>query len=108
MSSEIAHRDGVASRKWRRLAHGRVMTSAIVISVAGNRSSFAVESCEGQCAVFCQHAGPQVSPGDVLHGAVLSRGARRLQHADGICAVVGDSGPVSRADAFALLHGQRV
>lgn len=82
------------------------MTPAIVISVAEDRGAFVVETEEGRCAVFCQSAGPTVRAGDVLEGAMLSRGARWLQHADGSCAVVGDSGPVSREQALALLHGR--
>ena len=82
------------------------MTPAIVISVAQDRGAFVVETREGRCAVFCQSAGPTVRAGDVLEGPVLARGSRQLQHADGTCAVVGDSGPVSREDALALLHGR--
>lgn len=78
---------------------------AIVVFVAAHRKAFAVQAEDGRCAVFCQHAGPHVHAGDVLEGPVLSRGSRILQHPEGACAVVGDSGPVSRARAHVLLYG---
>ncbi|KQP49833.1 hypothetical protein [Pseudorhodoferax sp. Leaf274] len=80
------------------------MQQAIVIAVAPQRSAFAVETSSGLCAVFCQHSGPPVRAGDVLQGEVLARGARRLSHEDGTVGAVGDSGPVSRAVALALLE----
>lgn len=79
------------------------MLQAIVIGVAPDRAAFAVEDRGGLCAVFCQHTGPVVNAGDVLQGDVLARGARRLQHAQGIVGAVGDTGPLSRAQALALL-----
>lgn len=79
------------------------MLQAIVIAVAPDRAVFAVEDRGGLCAVFCQHSGPMVRPGDVLQGDVLARGARRLQHQQGVVGAVGDTGPLSRAQALALL-----
>jgi hypothetical protein len=80
------------------------MTRGIVIAVDASRSTFAVETQEGVCAVFCQHAGPVVQAGDILEGPVISRGTRILGHVDGMCAAVGDSGPVSREEALAYLQ----
>lgn len=76
---------------------------AIVIAVAPDRAVFALETQDGVCAVFCQHAGPLVQVGDILSGAVTARGARMLLHPDGSCAAVGDSGPLSRPEALALV-----
>ncbi len=76
---------------------------AIVIAADVKRTSFVLETEDGICAVFCQHTGPVVQTGDILEGAVTARGVRVLSHADGSCCVVGDSGPVSRDEALALM-----
>jgi hypothetical protein len=78
---------------------------AIVIAVHPGRSLFAVQAPDGRCAVFCQHAGPTVRAGDLLSGPVIARGARILEHADGLCSAVGDTGPISREQALALVGG---
>ncbi|APW37605.1 hypothetical protein RD110_10750 [Rhodoferax koreense] len=83
------------------------MTKGIVIAADAARGVFAIETGEGQCAVFCQYAGPPVQAGDILEGAVISRGTRVLMHMDGLCAAVGDSGPVTREEALARVRGQR-
>jgi hypothetical protein len=95
-----------AGRRWPRGVAEPSLSSAIVIFVATSRGAFAVEAQDGRCAVFCQSAGPPVLAGDVLEGEVLARGARLLRHADGWCAVVGDSGPVSRKQADELVNGR--
>ena len=82
---------------WQRSVAEPSLTSAIVIFAAPSRRAFAVEAHDGRCAVFCQSPGPRVLAGDVLEGKVLARSGRRLQHANGWCAVVGDGGPVSRS-----------
>lgn len=92
-----------ASQRARPTPHSE---QAIVIAVAVDRAAFVVEARSGLCAVFCQNGGPPVLGGDVLEGPVLARGVRRLQHVDGACCVVGDSGPVSREEALSLLHGR--
>ncbi len=76
---------------------------AIVVAADVQRGTFVLETEEGVCAVFCQHSGPLVQTGDMLEGAVTSRGVRVLCHEDGSCRVVGDSGPVSRDEALALM-----
>lgn len=83
------------------------MNKGIVIAADPARGVFAVETNDGQCAVFCQYAGPAVQAGDILEGAVVSRGTRVLMHTDGLCAAVGDSGPVTREEALARVRGQR-
>ena len=81
------------------------MTRAIVIAVDAARGVFAVQAEDGPCAVFCQHAGPAVQPGDIVEGAVISRGARILGHVEGMCAAVGDSGPIGRDEALRWVSG---
>lgn len=81
----------------------RQATKGIVIATDRARAVFAVETEGGRCAVFCQHSGPAVGAGDVVDGAVLSRGTQMLAHRDGICGVVGDSGPLSRQEALARI-----
>lgn len=77
----------------------------IVIAVDPDRGLFAVQAEDGRCAVFCQHAGPRVQAGDMLNGQVISRGARVLKHADGVCSAVGDTGPITRHDALTRIVG---
>lgn len=83
------------------------MSKGIVIAVDTQRGVFAIETDDGQCAVFCQHFGPPIQAGDILEGAVISRGTRVLVHMDGMCAAVGDSGPVTRDEALARVRQYR-
>ncbi len=83
------------------------MPKGIVIAVDAARQVFAVETDDGRCAVFCQHFGPCVQPGDILEGPVMSRGTQMLVHRDGACAAVGDSGPVTRPEALARVRDRR-
>ena len=83
------------------------MPRGIVIAVHAARGVFAIETDDGQCAVFCQHFGPDIQAGDILEGAVVSRGTQVLLHMDGPCAAVGDSGPVTREEALARVRDHR-
>ena len=83
------------------------MPRGIVSAVNPARAVFAIETDDGQCAVFCQHFGPDIQAGDILEGAVVSRGTQVLLHMDGPCAAVGDSGPVTREEALARVRDHR-
>jgi hypothetical protein len=80
------------------------MPRGIVIAVNAERAVFAIETEDGQCAVFWQHFGPDIQPGDILEGAVAAHGTRVLLHSDGPCAAVADSGPVTREEALARVR----
>lgn len=76
----------------------------IVIAMDHERRIFAVQTQDGQCATFSQRAGPLVRAGDLLEGALLEKHADALLHMDGACAVAGGSGPLTRAEALALVR----
>jgi hypothetical protein len=83
------------------------MTNAIVIAVAADRMTFAVETEDGTCAVLLRRDGPAVDAGDVVSGSVTARGPQLLRHEAGACAVDGQSGPISREEALAQMLGSR-
>src|SRR4051812_33858479 len=81
------------------------MPRGMVTAVNAEQAVFAIETEDGQCAVFWQHFGPDIQAGDILEGAVAAHGTRVLLHSDGPCAAVADSGPVTRAEALDRVRG---
>ena len=80
------------------------MESATVIATDSRRGLFALQSHDGACSVFSQYSGPEISAGDIITGAVSSRGVMTLEHIAGRVQALGCTGAIPAAQALDLIR----
>ncbi len=87
--------------------YDRSVEKGKVVAVDNRRGLFALWVEEGKCSVFSQYSGPEIHSGDVLTGRLADHGVQTLDHVSGSFQALFRSGPVTLADAIAIVKGPR-